>query len=110
MENKYAILNENNIVENIIGFEEYYDIDTSVNVVDITNLDYVELGNHFNSTEFYFYSIEFYRKWRNKELEKTDFIVPLTDYPNRDAWITYRQELRDWTTTEDFPNTKPTKP
>lgn len=50
------------------------------------------------------------RQWRDRELEKTDFIVPLSDYPNRDAWLTYRQELRDWTTTSDFPDTKPTKP
>jgi hypothetical protein len=50
------------------------------------------------------------RGWRNSELEESDFIVPLTDYPNRDAWITYRQELRDWTATDDFPDTKPTAP
>jgi hypothetical protein len=50
------------------------------------------------------------REWRDLELQATDFIVPLTDYPNRDAWITYRQELRDWTVTEDFPDTKPIKP
>jgi Uma2 family endonuclease len=50
------------------------------------------------------------RAWRNNELQATDFIVPLSDYPNRDAWLTYRQELRDWTTTSDFPETKPTKP
>lgn len=48
--------------------------------------------------------------WRNAELKKTDFIVPLIDYPNHAAWITYRQQLRDWTATEDFPNIKPTAP
>ena len=50
------------------------------------------------------------RLWRDQELESTDFIVPTTDYPNHAAWITYRQELRDWTGTADFPNTKPIKP
>mgnify|MGYP005995898987 CR=1 FL=1 len=50
------------------------------------------------------------REWRNGELKATDFIVPLTDYPNHAAWLTYRQELRDWTTTDNFPETKPTKP
>lgn len=50
------------------------------------------------------------REWRDTELMETDFIMPLSDYPNRDAWITYRQELRDWTDTDDFPTTKPTKP
>jgi len=50
------------------------------------------------------------REWRDLELQATDFIVPLSDYPNRDAWITYRQQLRDWTATDNFPDTKPTKP
>ncbi|MAN63706.1 MAG: hypothetical protein CMI60_17360 [Parvibaculum sp.] len=50
------------------------------------------------------------REWRDEELRATDFIVPTTDYPNHAAWITYRQTLRDWTTTDDFPATKPTKP
>jgi|TARA_R110000851_G_scaffold167714_3_gene313450 hypothetical protein len=50
------------------------------------------------------------REWRDSELKNTDWIIPITDYGNRDAWLTYRQELRDWTDTEEFPNTKPTKP
>lgn len=50
------------------------------------------------------------REWRDKELQETDFIVPTTDYPNHAAWLTYRQELRDWPSTENFPETKPTKP
>lgn len=50
------------------------------------------------------------RSWRDMTLKNTDFIVPLTDFPNHAAWITYRQELRDWTKTSDFPDTKPTAP
>ena len=50
------------------------------------------------------------RTWRNNEIASTDYIVPLTDYPNYNSWITYRQQLRDWPSTDDFPNTKPTKP
>lgn len=50
------------------------------------------------------------KEWRNGELQKTDFIVPLTDYPNHASWLTYRQQLRDWPDTDDFPATKPTKP
>ena len=50
------------------------------------------------------------RIWRDAELEGTDFIVSTTDYPNRDAWITYRATLRNWPSTSDFPATKPTKP
>lgn len=48
------------------------------------------------------------RKWRDSELKNTDWIVPITDYPNHAQWLTYRQELRDWPSTENFPNTKPT--
>ncbi len=48
------------------------------------------------------------RQWRDDELKNTDFIVPTTDYPNHAAWLTYRQELRDWPSTDAFPDTKPT--
>jgi len=50
------------------------------------------------------------KQWRNDELRSTDFIVPITDYPNHAAWLTYRERLRDWPSTDDFPETKPTKP
>lgn len=50
------------------------------------------------------------RAWRDEELRYTDFIVPTTDYPNHAAWLTYREQLRDWPSTNDFPETKPTKP
>jgi len=53
---------------------------------------------------------EMARSWRNSEIKITDSIVPLTDYPNHAAWMTYRQELRDWPSTDNFPDTKPTKP
>lgn len=48
------------------------------------------------------------RTWRNEELEATDYIVPLTDHPQRSAYMTYRTALRDWPSTEDFPDTRPT--
>jgi hypothetical protein len=47
------------------------------------------------------------KSWRNRELQSTDFIVPLTDYPNHADWLTYRQALRDWPSTDNFPDTKP---
>jgi len=49
------------------------------------------------------------REWRDGELQSTDYIVPLTDHPDHAATITYRQELRDWPSTDAFPDTKPTK-
>lgn len=49
--------------------------------------------------------------WRDSELQSTDFIVPLTDHPQHAAYMTYRQELRDYPAQEDFPNgTRPVKP
>ncbi len=50
------------------------------------------------------------REWRNRELESSDYIVPLTDHPKQSATLTYRQELRDWPTTDDFPGIKPVAP
>jgi len=48
------------------------------------------------------------REWRDRELQITDFIAQTPDYPNRDAYLTYRTKLRDWPSTGDFPATKPT--
>jgi hypothetical protein len=47
------------------------------------------------------------RMWRDGELSSSDFIVPLSDHPQRDAYITYREALRQWPSTEDFPATRP---
>jgi hypothetical protein len=48
------------------------------------------------------------REWRNQELANTDYIVPLSDHPQRNAYMSYRTALRDWPSTDDFPDTKPT--
>jgi hypothetical protein len=50
------------------------------------------------------------KAWRDNELKSTDYIVPLTDHPDQSATLTYRQELRDWPSTDAFPETKPVKP
>jgi len=47
------------------------------------------------------------RRWRDQELTATDYIMPLTDYPQRDAYIIYREDLRQWPSTDSFPNTRP---
>ena len=48
--------------------------------------------------------------WRNKELDDTDKYMSVSDYPeaNRAAMADYRQRLRDWPSTPDFPDTRPT--
>ena len=47
------------------------------------------------------------RMWRDQELSATDYIVPLTDHPQRDDYMAYRVTLRDWPSTESFPDTRP---
>ena len=47
------------------------------------------------------------RTWRDMELSATDYIVPLSDHPQRDAYILYRESLRAWPSTSSFPATRP---
>jgi hypothetical protein len=47
------------------------------------------------------------RQWRDSELATTDWIMPVTDHPDRAAYVTYREELRQWPSTPSFPDTKP---
>ena len=47
------------------------------------------------------------RMWRDMELSSSDFIVPLSDHPQRAAYMTYRTALRDWPSTSNFPATRP---
>ena len=46
------------------------------------------------------------REKRNRLLKETDFRA-LPDYPNRDKWLIYRQQLRDlpenWSIGDEFP-------
>jgi hypothetical protein len=49
------------------------------------------------------------RQWRNEELKNSDWIVAVTDHPQRADYITYRETLRSWPADEaNFPDTKPT--
>ncbi len=48
------------------------------------------------------------RVWRNDELGRTDKIAQTPDWPDRDKYLIYRTKLRDWPSTSDFPDTKPT--
>jgi hypothetical protein len=49
------------------------------------------------------------KQWRNNELKNTDWIVPITDHSEHQIYLDYRQLLRDWTDTDNFPDTKPEK-
>jgi len=48
------------------------------------------------------------RDWRNEELLRTDSLFLLTDHPDYSKMADYRKALRDWPSTSDFPDTKPT--
>jgi len=48
------------------------------------------------------------RQWRDSELSSTDEAAKIPDWPNRANILVYRQDLRDWPSTQDFPDTKPT--
>jgi hypothetical protein len=45
--------------------------------------------------------------WRDEELHRTDTLQLLNDYPNASALTAYRQELRDFPASPEFPNTRP---
>ena len=47
------------------------------------------------------------KQWRNQELVRTDTLMLLPDYPGKEALTAYRQALRDWPSTADFPDTRP---
>ena len=54
------------------------------------------------------------RRWRDQELAATDYTLPLTDHPQRDDYIIYREALRQWPSKDEegeyingFPDTRP---
>lgn len=51
------------------------------------------------------------RAWRNHQLRKTEEQVSRhPDHPQNGKWIAWRKTLRDWPSTADFPETRPTQP
>jgi hypothetical protein len=48
------------------------------------------------------------RQWRDSELARTDSLSVLTDHPQKTEIAAYRTALRDWPSTDAFPDTKPT--
>lgn len=47
------------------------------------------------------------KAWRDSELSRTDSLMLLPDYPYKEQLTAYRQVLRDWPSTTDFPDTRP---
>ncbi len=82
-------------------------IDTSKNKASTTPNVYekiFEVVEQFSEEE----NAAHLRKWRDKELKKTDWICAIPDHGMHDSYMTYRAALRNWPSTSDFPDTKPT--
>lgn len=43
------------------------------------------------------------RGWRNGELERTDTLSLVSDFPKKTELTAYRKALRDWPASADFP-------
>ena len=112
MENKIAIIKNGFVDSVIIATTEFGDT-LSDTTVDVTSIE-CGIGWSYDGTSFAApvksqEEIDGEAKaWRDGELSFTDNVAQTPDYPNRDAILIYRQELRDWPSTENFPNTKPT--
>jgi len=115
MENLIAIIKEGK-VENIIVASDEFAATLPEETVNVTGKE-VAIGHSYANGVFSAPIKTLEEKtaeekfWRDSELQSTDFIVPLTDHPQHAAYMTYRQELRDYPAQQDFPNgTRPVKP
>ena len=88
--------------------------DADGNILNTINSDAEFVAANFDYYELYVEPTppeptaeEAARMWRDMELSATDYIVPLTDHPQRAAYMTYREALRDWPSTDSFPATRP---
>tara|TARA_R100000544_G_C2218337_1_gene55924 strand:+ start:203 stop:535 length:333 start_codon:yes stop_codon:yes gene_type:complete len=50
------------------------------------------------------------RTWRDEELNKTDWIEAVPKHSFHSSIMGYRDSLRDWPSTEEFPSVQPTAP
>ena len=114
MENRIAII-KNGVVDNIIIATEAFGDTLADTTIDVTSIE-CAIGWSYDGTNFVapVKSQEEIdgeaRAWRDYELQSTDYIVPITDHPSHTAFMSYREELRDWPSTDAFPDTKPIKP
>ena len=114
MENLIAIIKEG-VVDNIMVASDHYAETLPEQTVNVTGQE-VSIGYTFSNGTFAApvksqEELEAEaREWRDSELSSTDNVAQTPDYPNRDAILVYRQELRDWPSTDAFPETKPVKP
>ena len=99
----YKIINEDNeVINTIIASLEFCE-------EAYPNCTYeLELPEPLTEEEETLRATQEARQWRDSELASTDEAAKIPDWPNRANIVVYRQDLRDWPNTEDFPATKPT--
>tara|TARA_R110000737_G_scaffold225048_1_gene239889 strand:+ start:323 stop:619 length:297 start_codon:yes stop_codon:yes gene_type:complete len=88
------------------------DADGNITNTIVADAEFVEANfEHYEEyvapTPVEFTAEEEGRTWRDSELSATDYIVPLSDHPQRDANLIYREALRQWPSTDAFPATRP---
>ena len=81
---KYIIKDaDGNVLNTIVSDAEFVE----------ANFDYYEL--YVEPTPAEPTAEEAARMWRDMELSATDYIVPLTDHPQRAGYMAYREALRN---------------
>jgi len=96
METVYNKIENGNIVNSIVASADF--IATQQGAWELQINQPVELPTEEEKS----------REWRDQELKFTDNIILITDHSQHSNYITYRAALRDWPSTSDFPDTKPT--
>lgn len=97
---RYKIKNDSGEVINVINASEAFVEEHYPGKYELEESDQYENETEQKEIEA--------RYWRNKELSKSDQLILITDHPDREKLLSYRVKLRDWPSTSDFPDTKPT--
>jgi len=96
MSNKYIIKDaEGNQIDFVVGAEDFVE----------ANFSNYELWVDPQANQIKLITA---RQWRNSELERTDRVMSVSDHPELETYKTYRTALRDWPSTDAFPDTPPT--
>ena len=109
----YASIDENNICTSITEYGQALDSPASY-MIALDSVDESILGKKWTGSEWEEMPVSSEQKeaegrmWRDHELLRTDSLLLLDDYPQKDGLATYRQALRDWPSTDEFPDTRPT--
>jgi hypothetical protein len=103
-------LNDQGVCVGVKQVKLGYELQANESVVDFYDTSIVGKTYDPSTGEFAYTQAQIEdqaREWRDAELKRTDSIMLLPDYPQKEALTAYRQELRDWPNTDQFPDTRP---